>query len=385
MGSRPVNVAFIPSVSGGLGHVGRTLSLARGLEQADPSLRIRYVLDELNLRPFNVDAVARSGYPYRILPNSVRHERDGQVQDVLGDVDVVIEDTNRRLVAHRRVLPGLAAWISVPMLPLWDELFMDWPLLEQVDHILYAYPPIMPPPEELAPFRHKLTVTGPILDLARMPSRAEARLRLGLPATDRIVVYAPRGFPFGAWFGRRVLSGVVGGFRRLAADDAALRLHLLAVPDPPAVQPRGLPPLAEIAGVALHPTVSPETARDFVAAADLAVVEGTTTLFDAALARTPVVMVPGLIYETALEGTWVDEEGAGVVLRPGQVTPTRMAGAMRRALDPATAPARTAALHDLVGDGGLDIAVAAIRRLIAACVPARGPALLVSARDRRAG
>jgi hypothetical protein len=177
--SSPLHVAFVPSVSGGLGHVTRTLKLARALERADPRLRITYVLDELNLRPINVDAVARTGYPYRIVPNPVRHERDERIRAVLGDVDLVIEDTNRRLIAHRRILPRLKAWISIPMLPIWDELFMDWPLLEQVDHILYPYPPVMPPPDELSPFLSKLTVTGPILDPEEMPDRAEARRRLG--------------------------------------------------------------------------------------------------------------------------------------------------------------------------------------------------------------
>ena len=41
-----LNVVFIPSVSGGLGHVTRTIKLARAPERADPSLRISYVLAE---------------------------------------------------------------------------------------------------------------------------------------------------------------------------------------------------------------------------------------------------------------------------------------------------------------------------------------------------
>lgn len=361
----PLHVAFVPSVSGGLGHVTRTLKLARALERADPRLRVSYVLDELDLRPINVEAIARTGYPYRLLPNPVRHERDDKIRAVLGDVDVVIEDTNRRLIAHRRLLPRLKAWISIPMLPIWDELFMEWPLLEQVDHILYAYPSVMPPPVELSPFAAKLTVTGPILDVEEMPDRIEARRRLGLDPTNRYLTYAPRGFPFGEWFGRRVLTGVVGGYLRLRRELSDLRLLLTAVPDVAAVQPPRLPLLTEIEGVTILSTVSPDTARDHVVAADLVVLEGTSTLFDAAMARTPIVMVPGPIYETWLEGGWVHDAEAGIVMRPGDVTPATMARAMRRALDPSAAEGRVARLYDLVGENGRDVAVATIRRIIA--------------------
>lgn len=362
----PVHVVFVPSVSGGLGHITRTVKVARALERADPTLRVSFVLDELDLRAFNVEAVARTGYPYRILPNPVRHERTDAIRAVLGDADVVVEDTNRRLIPYRRLLPRLRVWISIPMLPIWDELFMEWPLLEHVDHILYAYPSIMPVPEELSPFREKLTVTGPILDPEEMPTRAAARRLLGLDPACRYVTYAPRGFPFGAWFGRRVLGGVVGGFVRLRRDRPDLRLLLTAIPEPETVQPPRLPPLTGIDGIALWGTVAPETARDVVAAADVVVMEGTSTLFDAAVAGTPIVMVPGPIYETWLEGGWVDEADAGIVMRPGDVTPTTMARSLRRALDPELAAKRSDRLRTIVGDGGRDLAVATIRRLIAA-------------------
>ncbi|MGI8476511.1 MAG: hypothetical protein ACR2OO_09105 [Thermomicrobiales bacterium] len=368
--AHPLNVVMIPSVSGGLGHVARSLKLARALERADPSLRISYALDELNLRPINAEAVARTGYPYRIVPNPVRHERDDAIREVLGDADVVIDDTNRRFIPYRRILPRLRTWISVPMPPLWDELFMDGPLLERVDHILYTYPPIMPVPEELDRFRDKLTVTGPLVD-DDMPSRAEARRRLALDPDGTCITYAPRGFPFGPWFGLRVLNGVVGGFIRMRRRDPDLTLNLLAVPDPKAVQPRGVPPLASIDGVVLHGVVSPETARDHTAAADLAVVEATTSLFDAAVARTPVVMVPGLIYETWLEGTWVNECGAGVVMRPEEVTHLSMERSMRKALTPSAAAIRTARLAELVGSGGADCAAQAVLRVIAETVGGR--------------
>ncbi len=359
-----VNVMIIPSVSGGLGHVTRTLKLARGLERADPSLRVIYGLDEVGLRPINQEAISRSGFPLRVIPNPVRHERDERIRATLGDIDVVIEDTNRRLVAHRPLLPRLRAWISLPMLPIWDDLHMDWPLLEHVDCILYAYPAVIPVPEELDRFRDKLTVTGPILDPEEMPGRAEARHRLGLDQSARYIIYAPRGFPFGQWFGRRVLSGVVGGYARLARTQPDVQLLLTAVPDLAAVQPPRLPPLDQIDGVSVWGTLSPEQGRDSVAAADLVIVEGTTTLFDAATAGTPVLMVPGLIYETALEGTLVDEHGAGIVMRPEEVTARTMATNMRRALDPALSGQRVERLRTLVGPGGRDAAVSAICRVI---------------------
>ncbi len=359
-----LNVVFIPSVSGGLGHVTRTLKLARALERADPTLRVSYVLDGLSLRPFNVEAIARTGYPYKILPNPVRHERDEKIREILGEADVVIEDTNRRLIAHRLILPRLKVWISIPMLPIWDELFMDWPLLAQVDHILYPYPSLMPPPDELSPFREKLTVTGPILDPEEMPTRIDARRRLRLPEGRRYITYAPRGFPFGAWFGRRVLTGVVGGFMRLREKQPDLRLILTAVPDLSEVQPTRLPPLHSIDGIKIRGTVSPETARDYVAAADLVVLEGTSTLFDAAVAETPVIMVPGPIYETWLEGGWVDEADAGIVMRPEEVTQVSMARSMRKTLDPTIGAARAGRLRGLIGDGGRDAAVEAILAVI---------------------
>ena len=376
-----LNVVCIPSASGGIGHVTRTLKLARALERADPSLRISYVLDELNLRPLNEEVVRRTGYPYRILPNPVRHERDEAIRAVLGEADVVIDDTNRRLIAHRRILPRLKVWISIPMPPLWDELFMDWPLLEHVDQILYTYPPIMPVLEELEPFRDKLTITGPILD-DDMPTRAVARQRLGLSDAEQYITYAPRGFPFGPWFGRRVLNGVVGGFIRLRKRRPHLRLLLIAVPDPAAVQPRAVPPLDRIEGVTLEGLVSPETARDYIAAADVAVVEATTSLFDAAAARTPVLMVPGLIFETAWEGTWVNEEGAGIVMRPEEVTQVSMARKLAEALDPSTAPVRAQRLHDLVGQRGRELAVAAVRRVIAEKIPRHGAVPISLGRNR---
>jgi hypothetical protein len=362
-----VKIAFIPSVSGGLGHVTRVAKLLRGLHVTDPSLEFVFVLSELGLRDSAREAVERLGYPVRILPNPVRHERNDRVRDVLGDVDVVIEDTERRLIAYRRVLSRVRTWISIPMLPIWDELFMDWPLLEHADHVLYSYPPVMPVPDELAALGARLTVTGPILDPDEMPSRDDARRTLGWAETDRVITYAPRDFPFGRWFGLRVLNGVVGGFIRARKRYPALRLVLTAVPNAAAIQPPTLPRLEKIPGVTVKAVLTTAEARDHIAAADLVVVEGTSTLFDAAVARTPVFMVPGLIYETSLEGTWVDEHHAGIVMRPDDVNRRSVQRVIEKVFDePEATSARADKLRELVGDSGRDVAVAAILRTIAA-------------------
>jgi UDP:flavonoid glycosyltransferase YjiC (YdhE family) len=155
---------------------------------------------------------------------------------------------------------------------------------------------------------------------------------------------------------------------RLRRQRPDLRLVLTAVPDVAAVQPPRLPGLDQIDGVEIIGTVSPETARDYVAAADAVVVEGTSTLFEAAIARTPVVMVPGLIHETALEGTWVNEGGAGIVLRPEHVTHRTMAGALRAALHPVEGRERSQRLSEFVGNGGRDLAVSTILGVIAELV-----------------
>ena len=169
LATAPVHVALIPARSGGVGHTGGTLKLARALERANSRLRITGGLDALDECPLSVEVVARPGYPYRILPNPVHHRRNEPIRANFGDVAVVIEDTNRRLIAHRRILPRLRAWISIP-LP-WDQLHMDWPLLAHPDQILDACPSVMSPPAERPRCGEKRTVTGPLLDVEEMPDR----------------------------------------------------------------------------------------------------------------------------------------------------------------------------------------------------------------------
>jgi glycosyltransferase involved in cell wall biosynthesis len=358
-------IALIPSVSGGLGHVTRLSKLARALKVADPSLELCFVLPERRLRAVNVEAVRSHGYPVRMLPDPVRHERDDLIRDALGDIDVVIEDTERRLIAYRHILPRLTAWISIPMLPLWDELFMDGPLLEHADHILFTYPDVMPVPAELERFVDKLTVTGPFGEPAPTSARQLARRRLGLGSRQPLITYAPRGFPFGRAFGERVLNAVVGGFLRVRREREDARLTLTGVPDVSAIQPRRLPPLDQIDGLEVKGMIAPDEVAAYVAAADIVVLEGTSTLFEAARAGTPVIMVPGPIYETLAEAAWLEETQAGTVLRPGEATRRNMAERMTNILDDRPAAVgRSARLSAIVGPGGEAKAVAVIFALL---------------------
>ena len=344
----------------------RLARLARALKRADHSVDLCFVLSERRLRPINIAAVKSHGYPVRMLPDPIRHERDEVVRAVLGDVDIVIEDTERRLIAYRPILPRLQAWISVPMLPLWDELFMDGPLLEHVDHILYTYPMTMPVPAELERFREKLTVTGPFGEARHPSARKRARRRFGLDRDEPLLTYAPRGFPFGREFGERVLKAVVGGFIRLRRHRPRARLVLTGVPDVRAIQPRGMRRVEKVDGVEIKGMIAPNDVGEYLAAADIVVLEGTSTLFDAASAGTPVIMVPGPIHETLAEAAWLEEQEAGLVVRSEDATPTRIARSMREILDePDAAAARSARLREIVGDGGELKAVETVFRVAA--------------------
>ena len=118
-----MNVVMIPSVSGGLGHIARTATLARMLQKLDPTVNIEYLLDTQQLRPFNIDATARTGFRVNLLPPRPRDARNGIVRACLGHVDVIVDDSMRDLVPLRQIVPR-AAWISIPMYPLGDEIFL---------------------------------------------------------------------------------------------------------------------------------------------------------------------------------------------------------------------------------------------------------------------
>jgi hypothetical protein len=229
-----MNVVMLPSVSGGIGHISRTSALARALVRVDPTVHVEYVLDADRLRPFNIEATIRMGFRPRLMPPRTRESRDAIVRACFGEADVIVDDASRYLTPLRQVVPR-AAWVSIPMHPIGDELFMDWPNLAQTDAVIWAYAPLVGLPEELGVVADKVVQTGPFLEVANVPDKAAARAALRVGADERLVVYAPRGYPFGREFGHRVLAGVYGAVEALRAGrHPRLRLVLLAVSDPAA-------------------------------------------------------------------------------------------------------------------------------------------------------
>ncbi len=358
----PVRVVMIPSVSGGVGHVSRTAILARALRRLDPSVEVEYVLDMERLRPFNVEATRQMGFEPRLLPPRPRASRDAIAREFLGGADVIVDDTSRHLIPLRAVLPR-AAWVSIPMHPLWDELFLDWPLLAQADAVVWAYAPLVGMPPELGIGGARVIVTGPFLDLGEVPGRAAARVLLGLAAGERRVVYAPRGFPFGQAFGHRVLAAVFAATAALRrSGHPGLGLDLLAVDDPSQLRGvAGLPePLPD--WVRVHGVLAREEALLRMRAADVLVAEGTSTMHEGAALRVPMALVPGPIGETELLATRLAEAGGAHTLVGDALDPGRLRDAFAAILDdPAGAEAMTArALAAVTAGGG----AAAAARLV---------------------
>lgn len=374
-----MNVVMLPSVSGGIGHISRTSALARALVRLDPSVRVEYVLDADRLRPFNIDATMRMGFRPRLMPPRTRESRDSIVRACFGDADVIVDDASRYLVPYRQLLPR-AAWVSIPMHPLGDELFTDWPYLAQTDAILWAYAPLVGLPEELGVVADKVVQTGPFLEVANVPDKAEARAKLRIGAGDEVVVYAPRGFPFGREFGHRVLGALYAAVEALRSSGRhqRLRLTLLAVNDPSELRgiegvPAELPGWVEVKGV-----VTPAEALLHTQAADVLVGEGTSTMHEGAALRTPLVLVPGTIMEATLLAVRLGERKAAHVFKagdpgPGVVgageiaavtagVPKLDADALAAAIDSALSePDRRAGMIDrahalVTGGGGVDAA-----------------------------
>jgi hypothetical protein len=165
-----MKVVMIPSVSAGIGHISRTAALARALRRLDPTVQVEYLLDEDQLRPFNLEATLKLGLRPRLLPRLTRENRNAVVRACLGDADVIVDDAARYLFPCRRVVPQ-AAWVSILMHPVGDELFGDWPLLAQMDALIWPYAPLVELPRELEPFEDKLLRTGPFLETDEMPDK----------------------------------------------------------------------------------------------------------------------------------------------------------------------------------------------------------------------
>jgi len=350
-----MRVIMIPSASGGLGHIGRTAALARQLQHFDPSIELEYLLDLDKLRPFNIDAAAATGYRVNLLPMRNRGDRDPIVRACLGSADIVIEDTCRHLIALRPIVPE-STWISVPMYPLVDELFMDWPLLAQSDGIVWPYPPALDFPPELATFADKLIKTGPFLDLDGIPDRARARRRLRFAKDERVLVYAPRGMTFGRPFGERVLAALVGAVVNLAKQHQ-VRLVLASVHDRNELRGPGIPdPLPECVTV-LGP-LAPTQMLALIRAADVAVTEGSNMTQEAAALGTPIMMIPGTIYESWLLGTRLKQVAGAQVLWIETVSAATVLDALHNLLGPAPQRRRmlTNALQLIAGGGGVKAA-----------------------------
>lgn len=302
---------MLPSASGGLGHIGRTAALARAIARIAPHANIEYTLDAERIRAFNIDAAAAMGYRVNVMPARERRNRDGVVRASLAHADVIVEDTCRHLIPYRKIVPQ-AAWISIPMYPLGDELFNDWPLLQQVDAIAWAYPPALEFPAELAALRPKIIESGPFLEIEEIADKRAARRRIGIAADEKIVLYSPRGMAFGRAFGEKVLAAVVGAVRALRKKHV-VRLVLPAVDDRNELRAPGVPhPLPK--WVMPIPTIGSHEMLTYIRAADVAVTEGSNATQEACALGTPVLMVPGSIYETWLLGTHLHAASAATVV-----------------------------------------------------------------------
>lgn len=354
---------MIPSVGGGIGHISRTAALARALVRLDPLVEVEYLFDEARLRPFNIDACRQMGFLPRFLPILTRENRDPAVRACLDHADVIVDDCTRYLLPLRRAVPR-AAWVSIPMHPVRDELFMDWPFMAQMDLILWAYAPLVGLPPELEPFSDKVVRTGPFLETADVPAKAQARTGLGWSAGGEFIVYAPRGFPFGREFGHQVLAGIYAGVEALRqTTNPGLQLMLLAVNDPADLKgiqgmPNDLPDWVQVKGV-----LTQAEALLHARAADIVVAEGTSTMHEAAALRTPLVLVPGPIQETLVLANGMAERKAAQMLTLKQATPEGFTKAFRTALsDPVAREAMLDRAFGLVTGGGG--AAAAARALL---------------------
>ena len=373
LGTEPVRVVMIPSASGGMGHISRTATLARALRLLDPAVEVEYVLDADRLRAFNIEATVQMGYKPRLMPARHRDNRDAIARLCLGDADVIVDDTMRFLVPLRASVPH-AAWVSIPITPIGDELFLDWPFMKQMDAIIWAYAPLVGLPRDLDPVLDLVTATGPFLLVEEVPDRAMSRARLGLAPDVQTVVYAPRGFPFGREFGHRVLASIYGAveaLRRTTHPD--LSLTLIAVGDPSDLQgvpgvPATLPPWVRV-----HGLLPQDEALMHMRAASAVVAEGTSTMHEAAALGTPLVLTPGPIAETTLLATKLAEHGAARTLLPHNVSTARLAEAFGAVLaNPAASAAMAARAQSLVTGGGGALAAARLVLDLAARQRAQG-------------
>ncbi|WP_458094632.1 hypothetical protein [Roseomonas sp. WA12] len=377
-----MKIVMLPCVEGGIGHVSRTATLAKALRRIDPSVEIEFVLDTCRLRPLNVEMTMRMGYRPRLLPPISRANRDAVTRACFGDADVIVDDTARYLLPLRACVPQ-AAWVSIPIPPVGDELFGDWPFMAQMDAIIWAYAPLVTMPAEMSLVADKITKTGPFLDLEAVPGKAEARKRLGIVPGDPMILYAVRSFPFGREFGTKVLRGLYGAAEQLRhSTHPGLRLHLLAVPDEGELRSAlgidALPEWVITGGVVPQPD-----ALLYIKAADIVIGEGTSTMHEAAALSTPMVLTPGPISETLLLAEALARHDAAPSFPPEAIAADTMAAAFRTILDnPARTEAATARALSLVTGGGGVEAAARLVLEIGAKRRARDPRATLSPLER---
>ncbi len=356
--SSRTKIVMLPSVGGGIGHISRTAALARALVALDPMIDIEYLLDVERLRPFNIDATRRMGFRPRFLPSRTRDNRDAIARACLDDAHLVVDDCCRYLLPLRQAVPHVG-WVTLAMHPIHDELFMDWPLMAQMDAVIWAYAPLVGLPAELDAVADKVVKTGPFLETDAVPDQRTARAQLDLPEQAPLVVYAPRGFPFGREFGHRVLSGLYRAIEALRQDAVPdLQLVLLAVSDPtdllgiPGV-PDPLPDWVRVNGV-----VTPQQSLLYTRSANVVLGEGTSTMHEGAALSVPLILIPGPIQEATRLAHKLGEMNAASVIELRDATPARFKKALVGALQrDARGLAMLQRAHALVtGGGGVEAA-----------------------------
>ena len=362
----PLRIVMLPNVSGGIGHISRTIALARALRRREPRVEVEFVLDTERLRPFNIDATMQMGFRPRLMPPRTRENRNGIVRACLGSADVIVDDVARYLLPLRQVVPE-AAWISILMHPVNDELFQDWPFMAQMETLIWPYAPLVSLPPELAQFEGKIKRTGPFLETDGVPEKAVARQQLGLQDDEQAVVYAPRGFPFGPEFGHRVLISTYEAVKALRSGAYPhLKLILLAVTDAAELRAAGLPEVLP-EWVVVEGVVTPARSMLYTRAANVVIAEGTSTMHEGAALRTSLVLIPGPIQETTILAEKLAEEKVAPILKLADVTADALAALFKTFMaDPAAnavALSRAAAL--VTGGGGVDAAAGLVLAMAA--------------------
>ena len=200
--------------------------------------------------------------------------------------------------------------------------------------------------------------TGPFLQTVEVPDRATCLAQIGRPLGGELVLYAPRGFPFGREFGDRVLAAVYEAVAALrATTHPRLELQLLAVDDPEELgviaDPENLPGWVHIGGV-----VTPQQSLIFTRAANIVIAEDTSTMHEACALRTALVLVPGPIQEATLLARCLGEHRAADVFDIATLTSASLAATFRNVLGGGPLrTAMTARAYDLItGGGGVEAA-----------------------------